>query len=168
MTTTHDRHGSATVELRGDRELIIQRRFDAPIDLVFRAITTPELVQRWWGFEGADWKVCDIDLSIGGTWRYLAVMNGFEVGFHGEYREIDAPNRLVSTEVFEGADPGDDSTASVNTVTLEEVDGVTTMTAHVVHALPEHRDAQLQSGMEGGMQHSYDRLEDLLTSSQGA
>ena len=81
-----------------------------------------------------------------------------EVGFHGEYREIAAPHRIVSTEIFEGfPDAG-----SVNTMTLDEVDGVTTMTTLVQHELPEHRDGQLASGMEGGMQISFDRLEDLV------
>jgi len=164
MTTTQNRHGSATVELQGDRELVITRTFDAPAALVFKAMTTPELVQRWWGFETAEWKVCEIDATVGGTWRYVVSQNDFEVAFHGTYEEIDAPSRIVSTEVFEGADPGDDSTASRNTVTLVEQDGTTTMTTHVRHALPEHRDAQLQAGMEGGMQVSFDRLEDLVRS----
>jgi uncharacterized protein YndB with AHSA1/START domain len=164
MTTTHNRHGSATVELQGDREIVITRTFDAPVALVFKAITTPELVKRWWGFETSVWKACEIDLEVGGTWRYVISQDDFEVGFHGVYQEIDAPSRIVSTEVYEGADPGDDSTAAHNTVTLIEADGVTTMTTVVRHALPEHRDAHIQSGMEGGMQVSYDRLEDLVRS----
>ena len=126
--------------------------------LVFEAITTPALVKRWWGFETSEWLVCEIDLRVGGQWRYVIRERDMEVGFHGEYREIAGPLRLVSTEVFEGfPDAG-----SVNTVTLDEVDGVTTMTTLVQHECQEHRDAQLSSGMEGGMQVSYDRLEEVV------
>ena len=158
--TVSNRHGSAVITLPSDTEILITRVFDAPADLVFKALTTPELVRRWWGFETSEWLVCDIDLRVGGQWRYVIREGGMEVGFHGEYREIAAPHRLVSTELYEGF-PDPDG-ASLNTVTLEEVDGVTTMRTLVQHSKPEHRDAQLASGMEGGMQVSYDRLEDLV------
>ena len=167
-TSTHNRHGSAAVTLPSDTEILITRQFDAPSALVFKAITTPELVKRWWGFDTSVWKVCDIDLRVGGSWRYVVGEGDEEVGFHGVYREIDAPRRIVSTEAFEGLvamgitdDP--DSVASVNTVTLEEVDGVTTMSTLVQHVTKEHRDGHINSGMEGGMQVSFDRLEDLVT-----
>jgi uncharacterized protein YndB with AHSA1/START domain len=156
--TTTTRHGSAVITLPSDTEILITRSFDAPADLVFKAITTPELVRRWWGFDTSEWLVCEVDLRVGGQWRYVIRDSDMEVGFHGEYFEIDAPRRIVSSEVFEGfPDAG-----SVNTVTLDEVDGVTTMTTLIKHELPEHRDMQLSSGMEGGMQVSYDRLEDLV------
>jgi uncharacterized protein YndB with AHSA1/START domain len=168
-TSATNRHGSAVVTLEGDRTIVITRAFDAPAALVFRACTIPELVKRWWGFEDSEWVVCDIDLSVGGRWRYVTRETRgdvtFEVGFHGEYREIDAPGRLVSTEVFEGipgGGPDSDVGAAVNTVTLDERDGVTTMTVRVVHAEPEHRTMHIESGMEGGMQISYDRMEDLV------
>jgi uncharacterized protein YndB with AHSA1/START domain len=161
------RHNSAVVTTPSDTEILITRAFDAPAALVFEAITTPELVRRWWGFETSVWKVCEIDLRVGGAWRYVIVHDGMEVGFHGVYREIDAPHRIVSTEAFEGLaamgitdDP--DSVASLNTVTLDEVDGVTTMSTLVRHVTKEHRDGHLASGMEGGMQVSMDRLEDLV------
>jgi uncharacterized protein YndB with AHSA1/START domain len=125
-------------------------------------LTTPELVKRWWGFDTAEWLVCDIDLRVGGQWRYLIREGDMEVGFHGEYHEITVPHRIVSTETFEGFPDA----ASLNTVTLTEVDGVTTMTTLVRHSEPEHRDGHLASGMEGGMQVSFDRLEDLVR--QGA
>ena len=167
MTTTSNRHGSATVSLPSDTEILITRQFDAPASLVFKAFTTPELVKRWWGFDSSQWLVCDIDLRPGGTWRYLIKERDMEVGFHGEYREIDEPKRIVSTEAFEGLaamgitdDP--DSVASVNTMTLDESDGVTTMTTLVKHVTKEHRDGHIQSGMEGGMQISFNRLEDLV------
>ncbi len=158
-TTTPNRHGSAVVTLPTDTQILIIRTFDAPAELVFKALTTPELVKRWWGFDSSVWNVCEIDLRVGGAWRYVIVDDDMEVGFHGEYGEIDAPHRIVSTEVFEGfPDAG-----SVNTVTLDEVDGVTTMTTLVQHESQEHRDGHIASGMEGGMQVSFDRLEDLVT-----
>jgi uncharacterized protein YndB with AHSA1/START domain len=162
MNATQNRHGSASVTLRGDREIIITRSFDAPAALVFKAITTPELVKRWWGFETSQWLVCDIDLRVGGQWRYVTrETNGFEVGFHGEYRELNAPHRLVSSEAYEGL-PDADANASLNTVTLEEHDGITTMTTVVLHVKPEHRDGHIASGMESGMQVSFNRLESLV------
>lgn len=160
--TVSDRHGSAVITLPSDTEILITRVFDAPADLVYETLTTPELVQRWWGFDTSEWDVCDIDLRVGGTWRYVIRDRGMEVGFHGEYRELDRPRRIVSTEVFEGYP--DPDAASVNTITLDEVDGVTTMSVLVQHTSQEHRDAQLASGMESGMQVSYDRLEDLVRS----
>jgi uncharacterized protein YndB with AHSA1/START domain len=157
---TKNRHGSAIVTLPSDTEILITRQFDAPAELVFKAYTTPELVRRWWGFETSEWLVCDVDLRVGGTWRYVVKDDDYEVGFHGEFREIDRPHRIVSTEVFEGMPDAH----SVNTTTFEELDGVTTMTTLVQHTDAEHRDAHIQSGMEAGMQVSYDRLEDVATS----
>jgi uncharacterized protein YndB with AHSA1/START domain len=163
-TPALNRHGSAVVTLPTDTEILITRAFDAPADLVFQAYTTPELVKRWWGFETSEWLVCDIDLRVGGQWRYVTrEADGVEVAFHGEYREIDAPHRLVSTEVYEGAPvPDPDAAGAVNVVTLDEVDGVTTMTVLVQTPSQEVRDAIIDSGMEGGMQVSYNRLEDLV------
>ena len=160
MTTspTTNRHGSAVVTLPSDTQILITRSFDAPAELVFKAWTTPELVKRWWGYAESVWEVCDIDLRVGGQWRYVVRHGEMEVGFHGEYREIDSPLRIVSTEVFEGFPDG----TAINTVTLEEVDGVSTMQTLVQHECQEHRDMHIESGMEGGMQVSMDRLEDLV------
>ena len=157
-----NRHGSAVITLPSDTDILITRVFDAPADPVFQAWTTPELVRRWWGFETSEWLVCDIDLRIGGQWRFVIRDGGMEVGFHGEYREIVRPHRLVSTEIYEGFPDPDGDGAALNTMTLDEVDGVTTMTLLVRHARPEHRDAHLASGMEGGLQVSLDRMEDLV------
>ena len=161
--TVSNRHGSAVVTLPNDTEIVITRAFDAPAALVFKAYTTPDLVKRWWGFETSEWLVCDIDLRVGGEWRYVTreqtPEGPFEVGFHGEFREIAAPHRLVSTEVFEGMpDAG-----ALDTVVFTELDGVTTMTMTVTHTCQEHRDGHIASGMEGGMQVSMDRLEDVAT-----
>jgi uncharacterized protein YndB with AHSA1/START domain len=159
MSTARSRHGSAIVTLPSDREIRITRQFDAPAALVFKAWTTPELVKRWWGFETSEWLVCDIDLRVGGSWRYLTrEADGTEVGFHGEYRAIEAPRRLVSTEVFEGFPDA----AAVDTLVFEERAGVTTMTVTVLHTTQEHRDGHIASGMETGMQVSMNRLEDVV------
>jgi uncharacterized protein YndB with AHSA1/START domain len=158
-----NRHGSAVITLPSDTEMLITRVFDAPAELIFRAWTTPELVRQWWGFDTSEWLVCEIDFRVGGTWRFVAREGDMEVGFHGEYREIDAPHRLVSTEVYEGV-PNPEESGSVNTMTLDEVDGVTTMTTLVQYPSQEIRDAVLETGMEDGMQVSYNRMEDLVRS----
>jgi uncharacterized protein YndB with AHSA1/START domain len=158
MNTTSNRHGSAVVTLPSDTEILITRQFDAPAELVYRAYTTPELVKRWWGFDASVWRVCEIDLRVGGTWRYVIKDDDFEVGFHGEYRELDSPHRLVSTEVYEGMPDA----SALDIVDFDEVDGVTTMRMLVQHTEQAHRDAHIESGMEGGMQVSMDRLEDLV------
>ena len=158
--TLSNRHGSAVITLPSDTEILITRVFDAPAELIFKAWTTPELIKRWWGFDTSEWLVCEMDARVGGKWRYVIRDSDMEVGFHGEIRELDAPHRMVSTEVFEGfPDAG-----SVNTMTLDEVNGVTTMTTLIQHESQEHRDMQLASGMEGGMQVSYNRLEDVARS----
>lgn len=160
MTNAIDRRGSAVVTLPSDREIVITRQFDAPAELLFKAYTTPELVRRWWGFETDEWLVCEIDLRVGGRWRYVNRSDGFEVGFHGEFREIDPPHRLVSTEVYEGFEGGDpEAAAALDTLVFEERDGVTTMTMTILHTSKEHRDMHIASGMEAGMQVSMDRLE---------
>lgn len=156
-----DRSGSAKVTLPSDTEILITREFDAPAELIFDVWTTPEHIRNWWGWESDPMTVCEFDLRVGGRWRFVAENADFgEVAFHGECLEIDRPHRLVSTEVFE---PFPDSQA-VNTLTLEENDGVTTMTILVQHDTKEARDAHIQSGMESGLQHSLDRAEKILSS----
>jgi uncharacterized protein YndB with AHSA1/START domain len=108
--------------------------------------------------------VCEIDLRVGGAWRFVMVTTtGFEVGFHGEYREILADERIVSTEAYEGI-PDPDGNASVNTLTLAEADGRTTMTVLVEHPTAEGRDAHINSGMEAGMQDAFDLMEQVAVS----
>lgn len=165
MSAAHStRHGSAVITFPSDTTYLITRVFDAPASAVFTALTTPDLVRRWWGYETAEWLVCEIDLRVGGRWRYVVREAHGEVGFHGEFREIDAPHRLVHTEAFEGV-PDPDATAALNTVTLEEADGITTMSVLVEHVSQEVRDMVIATGMEHGMQVSYDRLEDLVAAS---
>jgi uncharacterized protein YndB with AHSA1/START domain len=153
--------GSATVSLPADEQILIRREFDAPKDLVYEAWTTPELVKRWWSAKRGEVTVADIDLRVGGSWRYVMVTeDGMEVGFHGEYREIVPNERLVSTEVFEGAPEAE----ALNTLTLTEEDGRTTVTILVEHLSKEHRDAHIASGMEEGLQDALDLLEEVAIS----
>jgi uncharacterized protein YndB with AHSA1/START domain len=149
------------VSLPTDTQILIEREFDAPKHLVYKAWTTPELVERWWGGQHGEVTLVEIDLRVGGTWRYVMVANeGFEVGFHGEYQELVPNERIVSTEVFEGYPDA----AAMNTLTLTEVDGRTTMSVLVQHTTKEHRDGHIDSGMEGGMQQSFDLLEQVAIS----
>jgi uncharacterized protein YndB with AHSA1/START domain len=156
---------SATVELPADDQILITREFDAPKELVYKAYTTPELVKRWWTARRGQATVCEIDLRVGGKWRYVMVTDegGIEVAFHGEYREIVPNERIVSTEVYEGI-PDAEEHASVNTMTLTEENGRTTMTILVQAASKEARDAQIDSGMEAGMQDAFDLLEEVAVS----
>jgi uncharacterized protein YndB with AHSA1/START domain len=160
--TAPDRHGSAVVTRTSDIELTVVRVFDAPAALLFKAWTTPELVQRWWGYETSEWIQCDIDLRVGGSWRFVIKDDGFEVAFHGVYKEIAPPDRLVNTELYEGAPGATDDDAALVTTTFDEADGVTTMTQVSRFAQKEHLDSAIESGMESGMQVSLDRLEDLV------
>jgi len=155
---------SAKVTLPTDEQILITREFDAPTHLVYLAITTPELVKRWWHANRGEVTLAEIDLRVGGKWRYVAVADGgFEVGFHGEYREIVPNERIVSTEVYEGA-PGGDENGTVNTVTLIENEGRTVMTTLVQAPSKEIRDAIIESGMEAGMQDAFDLLEEVAVS----
>jgi uncharacterized protein YndB with AHSA1/START domain len=158
--------GTAVVSLPGDTQILITREFDAPKDLVYRAYTEPELVKRWWSGERGEVTSVESDLRPGGRWRNVMVANeGYEVAFHGEFREVVPNERIVSTEVFEGAPgagdhpEGEDQGAVVVTTTFTEVDGRTTMTQVTECGTKEVRDAIIESGMEGGMQEAMDELE---------
>src|ERR671934_1671307 len=159
MTLTNS--GTARVTLPTDEQILITREFDAPKHLVYKAWTTPELVQRWWHANRGEMTVAEIDLRVGGRWRYVMVADGgFEVAFHGEYREIVPNERLVSTEVYEAMPDAE----ALDTLTLAEEDGRTTMTLLVQHASKEHRDAHIESGMEDGLQDALDLLEQVAVS----
>jgi uncharacterized protein YndB with AHSA1/START domain len=153
--------GTAKVTLPADDQILITREFDAPKHLVFKAFTTPELVKRWWNAKRGEVTVAEIDLRVGGKWRYAMVTDGgFEVAFHGEYREIVPNERIVSTEVYEGY-PDEET---VNTATFMEVDGRTTLAILVQHSSKEARDAHIESGMEAGLQDAFDLLEEVAVS----
>jgi uncharacterized protein YndB with AHSA1/START domain len=153
--------GSAKVTLPTDTQILITREFDAPKHLVYKAWTTPELVRRWWNAKRGEVTIADIDLRVGGTWRWVMVTDdGFEVAFHGEYRELVPNEKIVTTEVYEGMPDA----AALNTLTFSEEDGRTTMTLLVDHASKEHRDGHINSGMEAGMQDAMDLLEQVAVS----
>jgi uncharacterized protein YndB with AHSA1/START domain len=154
--------GSATLTLPTDEQILITREFDAPRHLVYRAWTEPAMVERWWHANRGRVTVVEIDLRVGGKWRYVMVADdGFEVGFHGEYLEVVPDERIVSTEVYEGLPEGvsEEDAATVNTVTFEEADGRTTVTLLIQAKSKVSRDAIIDSGMEAGLQDALDLLE---------
>ena len=154
-----NRHGSAVVTLPSDTEILITRHFDAPAALVWEALTRPEHIERWWGPEWCPITSAEIDFRVGGSWRYVCRMDdGTELGWHGEYFAIDPGRSITSSEVFEGFSDAE----SRNTMTLTESEGVTTLTTLVRHTSQEHRDGHVDSGMEGGMQDTFNRLDGLL------
>ena len=156
--------GTATVTLPTDEQILITREFDAPKHLVYEAWTTPELVKRWWHANRGEVTIAEIDLRVGGMWRYVSVTpDGVEAAFHGEYREIVPNERLVSTEVYEGI-PDAEEQAALYTLTLTEVDGRTTLTVLVEHPTKIGRDAHINAGMEAGMQVALDLLEQVASS----
>jgi uncharacterized protein YndB with AHSA1/START domain len=159
--------GTATVTFPTDEQILITREFDAPRHLVYRAWTTPELVARWWSGQRGTMTTVDIDLRVGGTWRYVLVTNdGFEVAFHGEYHEIVPDERIVTTEVYEmpGVEPLAAADEPLNIVTFTEVDGRTTLSLLAQTTSRELRDTIIESGMEAGMQEQMDLLEQVAVS----
>jgi uncharacterized protein YndB with AHSA1/START domain len=163
MVASAARH-RAVVTLPSDTQVQILREFDAPKRLVYKAWTTPELIKRWWSAKRGTVTTADVDLRVGGTWRWVMMTDrGFEVAFHGVYREIVPNERLVYTEVFEGI-PNADEAGAVTSMTFSETDGRTTLTILVDHKLKAHRDMHVNSGMEAGLQDALDLLEDAVRS----
>jgi uncharacterized protein YndB with AHSA1/START domain len=157
MTVTSSNR--ARVTLPTDEQILITREFDAPRDLVYKAYTTPDLVSRWWHANRGEITLCEIDLRVGGGWRYvMTARGGFEVGFHGEYQEIVPNERIVFTETYEGMP---EAGATTNILTLTEKDGRTTLTLLIEHPTQETRDMHINSGMEAGMQEAMDHLEQI-------
>ena len=154
--------GTLKIMAHSDREIVMTRVFDAPRSMVFDACTKPELVKRWLlGPDGWSMPVCEIDLRVGGTYRYVwrRDRDGTEMGMGGVYREIVAPERIVATEKFdESWYPGE----AVGTLVLVEQSGKTTLTQTMLYESRESRDAVLKSPMESGVAASYDRLAELL------
>lgn len=148
------------LELPTDREILITRSFAAPARIVFEAITRPEHVRRWWAPRSrGEMLVCEVDFRVGGGWRYVMRTNsGMEVGFSGKFLEIEAPLRVVQTEIF---DPFPDA-ASVVTVTLREAAGRTTLESRILYPSREVRDHVIATGMEHGMRESYRQLTEVV------
>lgn len=150
----------ATVTLPAPDQIRIERRFQAPAALVWKAWTTPELVARWWSDATMPVTSVEIDLRVGGAWRYaIAGPGGHPLVWRGTFLELEPERRIVSTEVFEGAAEAE----STNTLTLTEAaDGTTLLSVLVQHGSAAHRDGHLASGMEPGLQRALDRLEGVL------
>jgi uncharacterized protein YndB with AHSA1/START domain len=155
MTTSKNQ---LTLTLPSDREILLTRFFDAPRALVFKVFTSADLISQWWGPRGSATMVDKMDVRPGGAWRFVLSGPDGDTAFHGEYREIEPPERLVYTMEWEGL-PGH---VLVETVTLEDVNGKTKMTDRSVFDSQEDRDGMLQSGMQSGAQESMDQLEELL------
>jgi uncharacterized protein YndB with AHSA1/START domain len=148
-----------TVTTPTDREIVMSRAFDAPRDLVFEAHSSCEHLSRWWGPRKYEIASCDVDFRPGGAWRIVhRNADGQDFAFRGEHREIVRPERIVRTFEWEGL-PGH---VSVETLMLEERDGVTTLTTTSVFDSVEDRDGMLESGMESGASETMDRLEEYL------
>ena len=159
----HNQTEALKLTAQGDRELVMTRAFHAPRRLVFDALTKPDLVKRWLiGPPGWSMLVCEIDLMVGGAYRYVwRHADGKQMGVRGIYRDIVPQERLVYTELFDDAwYPGE----ALLTTTLLEQAGTTTLTTTILYVSKEARDGVLKSGMESGVAASYDRLAELVAS----
>ena len=158
--------GTATVTLPADDQILVTREFDAPRRLVYKAWTTPELVRRWWAGQRGQMTEAEIDLRVGGRWRYVMICDGdFEVAFHGEFSEIVPDERIVTTEVYEGAPPEAGDQPTVNVITFVELDdGRTRLDMLTRCPSKQVRDLIIDSGMESGMQEGMDLLEQVAIS----
>jgi len=156
----------AQVSLPSDSEVKVVRQFNAPRKLVYKAYTTPALMQRWLvGYPGWTMPVCEMDVRVGGKfrWRWRSDEDGKEFGFHGEFREVAAPARLVHTEIFDPGDIGGNmGDEAIITLQLTEAGGVTTVETLIDYGTKESRDAAMSTGMTDGMEASYRKLDQLL------
>ena len=142
-----------------EREVVLKRIFDASRELVFDALTTPELLKRWYGPTGWTLILCEIDLKVGGNWHVVVERpDGKKIGQKGVYHEVIRPERIVNTESWEDWDPGE----TLVTTTLVEIDQKTTLTSTSLFPSQEVRDIILKSGLDDGAKQSYQRLADLL------
>ncbi len=151
------------VTLKSDREVVLKRVFNAPREMVFEALTKPDLLKQWMGPRGWSLLVSEIDLRVGGRWRsVLRSPDGRDMGTSGVYRELDPPQRIVSTEAYDDF-PGE----TVNTLVLREQDGKTTFTCTILYPSKEIRDAVIAAGMELGAEECYDKLSEFLDARSG-
>ena len=157
--TSSQQAPDATITTPTDREIHIERVFDAPRDRVFAVYTDPELIPQWWGPRDTTTVVDEMDVKRGGRWRFvMRTPDGSESGFHGTYREVTPPERIVQTFEWEGM-PGH---VSVETATFEDLGDRTKVTTTSIFHTTEERDGMLGSGMEGGLNETYARLDELL------
>jgi uncharacterized protein YndB with AHSA1/START domain len=157
---------NAVVELdipTGEPTIIVKHWVDAPAQLVFDAWTKTEHLTHWWGPREQKLTTCEVDLRIGGSWRFVSKgPDGVEHGFHGVYREIAAPNRLVMTWVYEGAPEHE----AVDVVTFDAADGGTMIAATTTYQSLIARDMHVASGMESGMRETFDRLDEFVAAAR--
>ena len=158
----------AEVSTPSDREVLVKRSFDAPVDLVWQAYTDPALMRRWLtAMPGWSMPVCEMTTDVGGTyrWRWRDEANGVEFGFTGEMLEVEPHSKIVHTQIYDpgtvGGSMGDG--ASIITVTFDETDGITDVTTLIKFASKADRDAAVSTGMTDGMEMSYKQLEGVLT-----
>ncbi len=152
--------GTLLVSTPTEREIVLTRVFDAPRQMVFDAMTKPDLLKRWFGPRGWSLRVCEVDLRVGGAWRFvLSGPDGNEMSMHGVYREINSPARSVHTETI---DPF--AVESIVTTVLVESGGKTTLTGTILYPSQEIRDMVAKSGMEHGAAETYDKLAEMLAS----
>lgn len=150
---------SLTITTPTDREVMMSRVFDAPPHLVFDALTRPELLKRWYGPKGWTLDICEIDLTVGGKWRFVSRNPaGKVIGQYGTYVEIVPAERLVNTESWEDWDPGE----TLVTTTLAEQDDQTLLTSRMLFPSQEVRDIVLKSGLEHGAAENYEKLDEAL------
>ncbi len=150
---------TATVTKPTDRTIRIEREFDAPRDLVFATFTDPDLVPEWWGPRGTTAEVVEMDVRTGGDYRIISHnSDGSQTAFRGTYREVTPPERVVQTFEWEGM-PG---YVSLETAEFEDLGDRTKVTTVTVFWTPEERDGMLGSGMEGGMNETFQRLDEVL------
>lgn len=153
------KHSESMITLPSDRELVMTRAFKAPAHILFDMWTKPEHVRKWYAVRSTTMTVCDIDLRVGGAWRWVVTKpNGFEVAFSGVFQEIDPPHRLQRTEFFE-AMPG---AGSIVTLIFDEKDGETTLTVNMLFEKKEDRDICLKSGMELGVKECFENIDKLI------
>jgi len=148
-----------TLTLPSDREILMTRKFEAPREIVWEAITDPDLIPKWWGFARDATEVKKMDVRKGGQWQFITRTSGGEVvDFHGEYREVKRPEKLVYTFLFGDMEPGEGFVE----ITLVEQDGVTELRDRGYFNSQEERDAVIATGMESGARETYERLSELV------
>jgi len=155
---SNDTANKATVTTPSEREIHIERVFDAPRDRVFAAYTDPELIPQWWGPHGTETVVDVMEVEAGGSWRFVSRGDDGETAFRGTYREVTPPERIVQTFEWEGM-PGH---VSVETAQFEDLGERTKVVTTSIFHTPEERDGMLGSGMEKGMNETFERLDELL------
>ncbi len=155
--------GRSVLTTPGDREIHVERVFDAPRERVFAAYTDPELIPQWWGPRGTTTTVEEMDATTGGSWRFASQNpDGSKIVFRGIYREVTPPERIVQTFEWDGM-PG---YVSVDTATFEDLGEKTKIVSDTIFHTAEERDGMLESGMEKGMNETFDRLDELLAGSR--